>query len=43
MKSKRIYSKREQFKKFAAKEHTFLKKIVGGEDEQQATYQKVKW
>jgi len=25
--------KREQFKKFVSKDHSFLKKIVGGEDE----------
>ena len=43
MKTKRINTKRGQFKKFAAKEHTFLKKIVGGEEDGQATYDKIKW
>ena len=43
MKFKRVQSKRQQFKKFTAKEHTFLKKIVGGEEEDQTTTQKIKW
>ena len=43
MKTRKSNSKQRQFKKFTAKELTFLKKIVGGEEEDQATYDKVKW
>ena len=43
MKTKQTNSKRGQFKKFTAKEHAFLKKIVGGEEDTQATYDKIKW
>ena len=43
MKTKRINTKRGQFKKFTAKEHTFLKKIVGGEEEDQVSYDRIKW
>jgi len=43
MKTKRINTKRGQFKKFTAKEHTFLKKIMGGEEDTQATLDKIKW
>jgi len=43
MKTKQINSKRGQFKKFTAKEHAFLKKIVGGEEEDQTCREKIKW
>ena len=43
MKTKRINSKRGQFKKFTAKEHSFLKKIVGGDEDTQTSYDKIKW
>lgn len=43
MKTKQINSKRGQFKKFTAKEHTFLKKIIGGEEDDQVCREKIKW
>ena len=43
MKTKRINTKRGQFKKFAAKDHAFLKKIVGGDEDDQTSYDMIKW
>jgi len=43
MKTRKSNNKQRQFKKFTGKEQAFLKKIVGGEEDDQATYDKVKW